>query len=165
MSSFRIRPKFTVYSEEPPEEIIRKTREVLSAPEANCKGLAMQDHITLRIHAHDRHFWSPQLGVILYDEDGKTRLVGLYGPMPNVWVLFTFGYLALSTLTIFISIIGLSQRSLGLESSVLWLVPLLLGGILFLYLLSQMGQKLGAAQMFTLHHEMENILGQKIPIH
>lgn len=164
MSSFRIRPRFTVYSSLSAGEIIQKTRTNLKDPAASCAGIAMQDHITLRVLQEERHFWSPQLSIVLFDENAGTRLEGRYGPMPNVWVLFTFGYLALSTLLIFTLIIGLSQKSLGLDSSVLWLVPFLAGGLAVLYFLSQMGQKLGAAQMFYLHHEIEAILGQKIPI-
>lgn len=164
MSSFRIRPRFTVKSSLPVGEIIEKTRSKLKDPVASYTGLAMQDHITLNVLQEERHFWSPQLSIILFDENNGTRLEGRYGPMPNVWVLFTFGYLALSTLLIFTLIIGFSQKSLGLDSSVLWLVPFLAGGLIFLYILSQMGQKLGAAQMFDLHREIETILGQKIPI-
>jgi len=164
MSSFRIRPRFTVKSSLSVDEIIEKTRLKLKAPSSTCAGLAMQDHITLRVLQDERHFWSPQLSIVLFEENDGTRLEGRYGPMPNVWVLFTFGYLALSTFLIFILIIGLSQKSLGLDSTVLWSVTFLAGGLAFLYFLSQMGQKLGAAQMFYLHHEMESILGQKITI-
>lgn len=165
MSSFRVRPKFTIYSPKSVEEIIRETREYLSAPDAEIKGLAMQDHITLRILSKDRHFWSPQVSVILFSEKDETKLMGTYGPMPNVWVIFAFSYLALFTLLIFISIVGFSQMSLGIESNILWSLPFLGGGIILLYIISQFGQKLGAAQMFTLHHHLEKITDQKIPIH
>ena len=147
------------------DDIIRETRIILQERRVDISGLAMQDHITLQIPSESRHFWSPQLSVILYDETPQTRLVGVYGPMPNVWIIFAFGYLGISTLLVFILIIGLSQKNLGLESPLLWWVPVLVALLLTLYLISQMGQKLGAAQMFTLHHEMENILGEKIPIY
>lgn len=165
MSSFRIRPKFTIFSKRKMDDIIHDTRILLQERGNNIRGLAMQDHITLQIPPEERHFWSPQLSVILYDEINQTRLVGVYGPMPNVWIIFTFGYLGLSTLLVFILIIGLSQKNLGLESPVLWWAPVLCALLAGLYLFSQMGQKLGASQMFTLHHEMENILGEKIPIY
>lgn len=165
MSSFRIRPKFTIYSDRKMEEIILDTRTLLQKRGNFIRGLAMQDHITLQIPADERHFWSPQLSVILYDEINQTRLVGVYGPMPNVWIIFAFGYLGISTLLVFILIIGLSQKNLGMDSPVLWWAPVLVALLVALYFISQMGQKLGASQMFTLHHEMENILGEKIPIY
>ncbi|MBK6362307.1 MAG: hypothetical protein IPL63_07960 [Saprospiraceae bacterium] len=164
MASFRIRPKFSVESEESIEEILLNTKEFLKSPDSEIKGLAMQDHITLRIRQNERHFWSPQLSVLLIPNNEKTRVIGVYGPMPNVWLIFTFSYLALSVLSVFVAIVGFSQYSLGLESKILWLLPFFGGVMILLYIFSQFGQKLGAEQMFTLHHHFEKILKSKIPI-
>ncbi|MFZ1704059.1 MAG: hypothetical protein WAT79_06910 [Saprospiraceae bacterium] len=164
MSSFRIRPKFEVTCSLSVEDVILKTKDFLQKTDTSCFGIAMQDHITLSVKPKYRHFWSPQLSLVLTQEEEKTKITGLYGPMPNVWMIFAYAYLALSTLIIFISIIGFSQYSLGIESNILWFLPFLLGFILFLYMLSQFGQKLGAEQMFTLHHSFEEIIGEKIHI-
>lgn len=71
MASFRIRPKFSVESEESIEEILLNTKEFLKSPDSEIKGLAMQDHITLRIRQNERHFWSPQLSVLLIPNNEK----------------------------------------------------------------------------------------------
>jgi hypothetical protein len=164
MASFRIRPKFSVETDQSIEAILLNTKEFLKSQNTEIKGIAMQDHITLRINQNERHFWSPQLSILLLPENNKTKVIGVYGPMPNVWLIFTFSYLALSVLSVFVAIVGFSQYSLGLESKILWLLPFFGGAMLLLYILSQFGQKLGAEQMFTIHHHFENILKIKIPI-
>lgn len=166
MSSFRIRPKFEILVEKSASEIIALTKEKLKTPDAPCSGTAMQDHITLRILKPERHYWSPQLSILLFSDgdENLTTVKAVYGPMPNVWTLFTVSYLAISVLVIFISIVGFSQMSLGMESNILWFLPFLGGLAVFLYLLSQFGQKLGAEQMFTLHHFFEEVIGQRIHI-
>jgi hypothetical protein len=164
MASFRIRPKFSVETDQSIEAILLNTKEFLKSQNTEIKGIAMQDHITLRINQNERHFWSPQLSILLLPENNKTKVIGVYGPMPDVWLIFTFCYLALSVLSVFVAIVGFSQYSLGLESKILWLLPFFGGAMFLLYILSQFGQKLGAEQMFTLHHHFENILKIKIPI-
>jgi hypothetical protein len=166
MSSFRLRPKFDITVDKSTEEIIQAAKTRLKLPEAPCTGIAMQDHITLRILRHERHYWSPQLSILLISDDdsSQTAIKAVYGPMPNVWTFFTLSYLAISVLAVFISIIGFSQLSLGLESQILWVLPVLAFFAMFLYLLGQFGQKLGAEQMFTLHHFFEEVIGRRIHV-
>lgn len=166
MSSFRLRPKFDIIVDSKANDIIQTAKTRLKQQDAPCTGIAMQDHITLRILQQERHFWSPQLSILLIsdDESNQTAIKAVYGPMPNVWTFFTLSYLAISVLAVFISIIGFSQYSLGLESKILWVLPVLAFFALFLYFLSQFGQKLGAEQMFTLHHFFEEVIGRRIHI-
>ena len=133
MSSFRVRPKFEMESNKTIEEIITIIKEKLKINTHHLHGQAMHDHITIRVNQSHRHYWSPQLSVQLYrePEDKVTRLVGVYGPMPNVWTLFTLVYLAVVALT--------------------------------MYIISQMGQKLGAAQTYAIHYFFEEALGEPVP--
>lgn len=165
MASFRVRPKFETFSHKTIEEIIAIVKEKLKVNTHNLHGQAMQDHITIRVNKSHRHFWSPQLSVLLYrePEDVTTRIVGIYGPMPNVWTLFTLIYLAVGVLFVFITIIGFSQRALGGESSILFALPLLGSIAASMYIFSQMGQKLGAAQTYALHYFFEEALGETLP--
>ncbi len=84
--------------------------------------------------------------------------------MPNVWTLFTGGYLLFGFLFMFVSIVGFSQYSLGQPCQILWFLPVLAILIALLYVSSQLGQKLGAEQMFTLHHFFEETIGQRVHI-
>ena len=165
MASFRVRPRFEIESTKTMEEIILLVKEKLKHNNHNLHGQAMHDHITIRVNKSHRHYWSPQLGILMQREhgDNDTKITGIYGPMPNVWTLFAVGYLAIGVLITFISIIGFSQRALGHESKILWVLPVLAAIAMFMYLSSQMGQKLGAAQTYAIHYFFEEALGESLP--
>ena len=165
MTSFRIRPRFRVTSPKSQQTILSSLQAALQEQPAICHGIAIEGHIVLKVLPEEAHYWSPQLSILLDQEEGHTLIRGRYGPKPNVWTLFTMSYLAISILGIFISIIGFSRLSLGLSSGILWFLPILGIAAIGLYIISQLGQKLGAEQTFTLHHFFEGILGQKIPLH
>lgn len=165
MASFRIRPKFETTSPLTIEEIIEKVKEKLNDNMHHLNGQAMQDHITIRVNPNQQHFWSPQLSVLMTrePEDSETKIIGVYGPMPNVWTIFALSYLALSVLFIFISIIAFSQRALGQDTALIYVLPLLILIALTMYISSQMGQKLGAPQTYAIHYFFEEVLGKPLP--
>ncbi|MBL0099197.1 MAG: hypothetical protein IPP49_03355 [Saprospiraceae bacterium] len=147
------------------DEIIGNVKEKLKHNTHHLHGQAMHDHITIRVNKDQRHYWSPQLNVIMQrePEDSMTKIIGVYGPMPNVWTLFTLIYLALSVLSVFIMIIGFSQKTLGQESKILWLIPVFILIAASMYISSQMGQKLAAAQTYAIHYFFEDALGETLP--
>lgn len=165
MASFRVRPKFEVTSALSVEEIIQLVKDKLQDNTYNLHGQAMQDHITIRVNRNHRHYWSPQLSVLLQEshEDSKTIITGVYGPMPNVWTLFAVSYLMLSVMFTFISIVGFSQQALKQDAPILYVLPFLVIAAAALYLTSQMGQKLGAAQTYAMHYFFQEALGETLP--
>ena len=165
MASFRVRPKFEMRSSKTVEEIITVVKEKLKDNTHNLHGQAMQDHITIRVNRSHCHYWSPQLSILMFREPDEvtTKIVGVYGPMPNVWTLFTFTYLAVGVLSVFISIIGFSQRALNLDAKILYALPILAIIAIGMYIFSQMGQKLGAAQTYAIHYFFEEAIGEKVP--
>ncbi len=165
MTSFRIRPRFRATSPVDRQTIIARLQKALEEQPPKCHGIAIDGHIILRVLPEEAHYWSPQLSILLDQEEDETLIRGRYGPKPNVWTLFTMSYLAISILATFLSIIGFSRLSLGLSANVLWALPVLAAAAVGLYISSQLGQKLGAEQTFTLHHFFEEVLGQKIPLH
>lgn len=127
---------------------------------------AKHDQIHLLIPKDEQHFWSPQLQLQLETDEWGTQTVrGLYGPNPNVWILFIYGYAALGILGTFALIIGLSQWTLAQTPWGLWASGLITLLALTLYVLAQTGQKLGAAQTFRLHHCYEEAVEGQIIIH
>ena len=167
MTSFRIRPRFQLESSKSLAEIQAQVKAKLKTEGAACVGSVIPGHIVIRIPPTDQHYWSPQLSLSLEESaTGTGTLIrGLYGPSPNVWTLFTFSYATISLLILFIGIIGFSQKNLGHPAPILWALPALLAIGIFLYVLSQMGQKVGAEQTFTLHHFFEEAIGEKVHIH
>ena len=164
MTSFRIRPRFIYSSKESPEKIHSKFKNRLAEDNAPVIGVIIPDHIILKIQPERRHYWSPQLSLSLEKKGDVTLVRGLYGPNPNVWATFFFGYAALGISALFASMIGLSQWFLGLNAYWLWTVPICLFIAIILYLIAQAGQKVGAQQMFELHHFYEETMGEKVLI-
>lgn len=165
MASFRVRPKFEMKSQMTPEKIITVVKDRLKHNVHHLEGQAMHDHISIWVEKSQRHYWSPQLSILLSKEpeDAETKIIGVYGPMPNVWTLFAVVYLAIFVLSIFIAIIGFSQKALGYESKVLWLLPVFAIVAVGMYTFSQFGQKLGAAQTYAIHYFFEEAIGEPLP--
>jgi hypothetical protein len=164
MTSFRLRPRFQHHAPYTPEEIKAMVSQKLAAASCGCIGSVNDGYITLRVPLGERHYWSPQLNLSLEAEEGGTRIRGLYGPNPTVWAMFFFAYAAIGTLSLFIAIIGFSQKALGMEAPVLWALPVLGSLALVLYITAQMGQKAGVAQTFALHHFYEDVIQNKVHI-
>jgi hypothetical protein len=127
-------------------------------------AIYLPNQITIKVNPEDRHFWSPQLNITLEEKEGGTLIRGLYGPNPSIWALFFFSYSALGIIILFAGMVVLSQLSLGMDTPLLWVIPLCIALIIIIYIIAQTGQKIGAQQMFDLHHFYEEILGEKINI-
>lgn len=161
MSSFRIRPRFKHFITADKEELERRISMAL-AQEKQFTYYHIPDHICIKIHPSERHIWSPQLD-LSFEQEGETVIVrGLYGPNPTLWALFFFGYILLGLFAIFLGIWGLSVWMIGGDISILWGIPGLGLAAFLLYLFGQTGQKLGAQQLFDIHHFFETITTDRI---
>lgn len=163
MTSFRIRPRFRKVVNVPlhvlKDDLIREL-----AISTKCVVKDTDNHIVVQVPVNERHYWSPQLGLSLEEEDEGTLIRGLYGPTPNVWALFAFGYGALSVLGLFHLIVGFSMWQMGKGTLPLWSLGLEVFLALSLYIAAQMGQKKGAEQLYTLHFLFEEVVHQKLQI-
>lgn len=152
MNRVEIRPRFDLRVDLSPDEVLRRIREELSKPGAECTGKILTPHAVLQMHDEKKHYWSPQLTVEVEDSDeGNSSLLRcIIGPMPSVWTMFASFY----ALSVFAGLVGLvwggSQWSLGMSPQGLWLVPLSVIMILVAYLIALTGQKLGYDQMVLL---------------
>ncbi len=164
MSSFRIRPRFKHLVTKEVKEVESDILESLASTEEIYTAGFVQGHTHLLIPINERHFWSPQLHLSTEGTEEGTIIRGLYGPNPTVWGLFFFGYGALGMAFFFISFWGMTKWSLGQPATILWALPFIAGVALILYLIAQMGQKVGAEQMYRLHHFYEEIFEDKVKI-
>ncbi|MEM9391458.1 MAG: hypothetical protein AAGA02_13345 [Bacteroidota bacterium] len=164
MSSLNIRPRFKKVSDLSEKELESLLRQALSEKDSKCTGYVSSGYSTIKIPVKERHFWSPQLTISFEETEGQTKISGLYGPNPTVWAVFFFGYVALGIAGLFILVIGFSRISLGMDSGILWAIPILLIMAAVLYVIAQAGQKIGAEQMYTLHHFFEDLIHAKVNI-
>lgn len=163
MSSFKIRPRFKHFYKGNKEELEKRIVESLEKDNQFVHN-HLPSHVYIKIHPDHQHFWSPQLHLTFEQEDDQVIVRGLYGPNPTVWAIFFFSYVALGILTMFIGMWGLTRWSLGLDSSILWAIPAFAIIALILYISAQAGQKMGAQQMFDIHHFYEELSGDRIRV-
>lgn len=166
MSSFRLRPRFHHLTDSEFEEIRSMVEQEIKTRGATCKLDIRKGHISVKIPEDQRHFWSPQLDLMIEKEedDDKTIIRGHYGPNPNTWALFTYGYVILGILFVFVGIWGMAKLTLGKQAYELWILLGIAGLAVLLYIIAQFGQKLGAEQMYTLHFFYQKAIGEKIKI-
>ena len=96
--------------------------------------------------------------------EGGLEIRGLYGPKPSVWAVFFMSYAALAVLSLFAGVFGLSQIMLNNSAPILWAIPIMGAVAAGLYLVAQGGQKIGAEQMFRIHHFYEQIIKHRVSL-
>ena len=165
MSSFRIRPRFKEQLTLTKDSFKHKINESLENT-SDCVGLISESYCVLKIPTDERHYWSPQLTITIEEEEEEDHITvrGLYGPKPSVWAVFFMSYAALGVLALFVGVFGLSQIMLEKPAPILWLIPAFGLIAAILYLVAQGGQKIGAEQMFRIHHFYEGIMKHHVKI-
>ncbi|MEQ9299604.1 MAG: hypothetical protein RIF33_13610 [Cyclobacteriaceae bacterium] len=164
MSSFRIRPRFKQLTKESSTQLQKRMLEKIDKGLARFSTTYVEGHITLAIPTIDRHFWSPQLSLSFEETKEGTVIRGLYGPNPTVWAIFFFGYIALGILALFALMAGSSQWMLGMGAPILWVIPVCAIVALVMYFVAQAGQKMGAEEMYRMHHFYEDTVGSVVHI-
>jgi len=163
MSSLRIRPRF---KEELPLNVdaFKQQLQESIADHEEITGLVSEQYCVLKIKPEHRHYWSPQLTLSLEAAEDKLIVRGLYGPKQSVWALFFMSYAALGVLSLFAGVFGLSRMMLDKPAPILWAIPIMGGVALVLYLVAQAGQKVGADQMYRIHHFYEDLFEHRVSI-
>jgi len=160
-TTLAFRPRFRFYSELSVDEVATSIFNHQSKDGFKPKMRHVQDHVILTIFETQRHYWSPQMDISLEkDEDNQKTLVRcLIGPMPAVWTLFMFvygffGFIGFVGLTL-----GLSQWTLKSTMWGFWLLPVSLLGMLAMFWVSIEGKKLAEKEMHLLKHFVDDALG------
>ncbi|MDB4347265.1 hypothetical protein OAB01_01255 [Bacteroidia bacterium] len=155
----QVRPRFKMDLNYSPEALVKKFTVALSEDNKPCQGQANETYATLYFPRDKRHYWSPQLTLMIEgnEEDG-THLRGLYGPRPAVWTMFVFFYSIIAVITLFCVMIGGSQLMLGKSSWVLWLIPFLVILFASLYYVAHLGKKKGKPEIEVMHQFLLKIL-------
>jgi hypothetical protein len=152
LSSFRVRPRFRVYVASNPEAV--RTR-LMAALADLPVGLVARDFpglIGLHITEDRRHYWSPRLLLNIDPQpDGTSCIVGIYGPEPEVWSIFLYGYIFSGMIGIFSAIMGGAQILVSSTPWALWITGAMVLMAAGLYIAAQLGQKMGAWQTFQIH--------------
>lgn len=159
LSSFRVRPRFRVRVAAGAVEAQARLAAALAGRGDGVEVRAFPGLIGLHVTEEARHRWSPRLMLNFEPAaDGSTWIEGIYGPEPEVWSVFLYGYLCSGMGGVFSAILGGAQLFTGGEGwafAITAAAALLAGG---LYVAAQLGQKLGAGDTLRLHRAWEEAL-------
>lgn len=160
MSGFEIRPRFKRRSQRTKTDILAAFGEQLKGAPGNVRGYIVDHHIYLGICEEEKHFWSPQLSVELLDDDEGLEINALFGPSPQVWLMYIFVYAFLGFLAFVVLIVGGSRWNLGMSAGILWFIPVLAALTILAIITAKTGQKLGHDQMHELYDFFNDVVGQ-----
>ncbi len=145
-----LKPKFEYRFEGSVEDLESRLSQVVSQPEARCKGGIREGFLELSINTKHPPFWAPQLRARVFSEDSHTCIRGRFAPKPETWTLFVAVYAATLFSTGVGAVFGLSQYSLGHAAWALWSIPIGIALVSCVWLGARLGQQLGADDMKTL---------------
>lgn len=166
MSSFHFRPRFSHTLSIDPDAIHQRIVEHVRDSGTPFEVKVFPEFICIRIPEDERRFWSPRLNLSLEPgTDGRTVVHGIYGPNASFWSFYLYAGLIVGSLALFSCILGFCQKTLGMTPWGLWVFGITSATGLGLYLMAQIGQKLGAQQTFRLHQAYESALGTTVEIH
>lgn len=147
MSRLAVRPRFSTELDLPREQVQRRILEQVGGDPGACEVKSFPGFLCIRIPEEQRHFWSPRLTLSLEDEpQERTRIEGVYGPNANLWSLFLYSYLISGSVTIFAGSLGFAQWSLQRTAWGMWIATASIAVLVVVYLLAQLGKRLGADQ-------------------
>ena len=155
-----IRPSFVRNCHHTTEQIIQAFENDLKSGTSKCSGSIHSPYIVLYPHMLDQHYWSPQLSLMIEDEQTHRIIHGRYGPKPSVWTMFVFFYAIIGLAAVIIGVIGMANMSLNESTSILYLLPLLLAIFLSLFLMANAGKRKGYDQMTGLQKTFKSVMNR-----
>lgn len=146
-----IRPRFKLESSLSVDEIFERLKNFIRDDET-VEGKKVYDQYYLDIPLKHRHFWSPELRLIVEKHETDPSLSTIrvtVGPQFMVWLTFVLIYAVLGLISLFGGMYGLVQLSMGKPSNWIWCLPVtgfILAGV---WLSAKSGQR--ARRDETLH--------------
>ncbi|MEE4273514.1 MAG: hypothetical protein V2I67_17705 [Thermoanaerobaculales bacterium] len=155
----RIRPRVEVELDEDPDRVMERLRSRLHGC-PRCTGVSVGRHAELFVPEDEQRVWSPWLSVTAEPaaEGGGSRVWGRFAPHPHVWTLYMFLAFGLGFALLVGATWGYAQWAMERTPWALLSLPmgLILGGAL--YLVSLVGQRLGAEQIERLEAALHELV-------
>lgn len=154
-----LRPRFSIHCEGKRADVLKKVLSNLEKSNSNYRIKVAKSHVFIDVSEKDSYFWSPQLHFQVVEENGMTKIKGLFGPKPQIWTLFMFVHFGIATA--FIGFTMLFYVRNRFDGSVVFPVVMLVTlPILWflLYFLGQLGKQKGKQQMDGLKEFLKSIL-------
>ncbi len=146
----RMKPKFTIPLGENEEAVFERLAGILRSKRFPVDGQVLKKHAYVQLPKDKRSFLSPYLNLSLIENESGFALVGRFSPHPHVWT----GFMAIYGILAFIGIGGLvygwAQSLIGESAQMVWLAPISIAVIAFVYGAAVIGQGLTSDEMYTL---------------
>jgi hypothetical protein len=127
----------------------------------HCTGVSVGRHAELFVPEGERRVWSPWLSVTAEEAREAGSLVrGRFAPHPHVWTLYMFLAFGLGFALLVGVTWGYAQWAMGETPWALLSLPLGLVLGSGLYLVSLIGQRLGAEQIEHLESALHELVGK-----
>ena len=122
----------------------------------------VDDHVFIRYPKQEQNFWTPQLHIeVNQKEDGGSKIYGLFGPSPNVWLAFMFLHFIVAAIFLGFGVWAYSNWSLKMDYFVQTLVASSMFAIwVLLYIIGRLGRVAAKPQMHKLNTFMEEVLNK-----
>ncbi|MEM7227713.1 MAG: hypothetical protein AAF432_02755 [Planctomycetota bacterium] len=159
----RLRPRIERTVAMPAKDVTSRMTALLESAACPCEGLVLPASMELRVRESDRHFWSPQLKVIVHETVDGTSLTGHFGPNSNVWTMFMAAYGMVIISAIFGVFFGLSQVVLGDSPTGLLCIPIAIVLVVLIYVAAGIGQRVGYDQTTVLRDALDASLDHARP--
>jgi hypothetical protein len=124
-----------------------------------CTGVSVGRHAELFVPEGERRVWSPWLSVTTEgNQEGGSLVRGRFAPHPHVWTLYMFLAFGLGFGLLVGATWGYAQWAMGETPWALLSVPVGIALASGLYLLSLIGQRLGAEQIEHLESALHELV-------
>lgn len=153
-----LRPRFKFEKDSNNEELLALFDKA-KKEQSNFIVSRIDNHVFIKLPKNKQQFWSPQLHLEIDEIDKNTSMIhGLFGPNPTVWTMFMFFHFIVAGLFIGFGVWAYTNWALktdyALQLSIMFLMILIW---VVLYVVGQMGKKIGMDEMHLLHGFMRDV--------
>lgn len=154
-----LRPRFKFEKNRNNEELLTLF-DIAKKEQSNFIVSRIDNHVFLKLPKHKQHFWSPQLHLEINEiDENSSKIHGLFGPNPTVWTMFMFFHFLVVCL--FLGFGAWAYSNWSLDTSFAIQISLMIFMVILwvvLYVVGQMGKKVGMDEMHLLHGFMRDTL-------
>lgn len=161
----RMRPRFIVELDCTADRVMDALREGAARDADLIEGKFSERNAVMTLPEVALRFWSTRLGITVDDPRdptgdgvGPTRVLGIFEPRPDIWLVFVFAIGILLLIGVFGVMVAIVQLTMGHSPWGLFasLLAALVGGLV--YLSTLVGQSLALGEMYHLRRRLDDYL-------
>lgn len=151
----RMKPRFSINLQNDAGLVMDRLDKILHSERTPVNGKVLKNHAFVQLPREKRSLLSPYLNLTLNESDDGQTLDGRFSPHPHVWTGFMAIYGALAFIGLGGLVFGWAQKLIGESMVAVWLAPISLVVIAFVYGAAVIGQGLTADEMYTLRKAVD----------